>query len=238
MAARKPATTETRAAVAQAANGSSRLAAYDRIKEAILAGVLRPMERITEARVAARLGLSRTPVREAFRLLEAEGLIVVVPQRGSFVSQPSIDDILEIYQLRIPLECMAARVAATRLDDVQLERLDALVATEMQARGARRPVESLAASAEFHEIVIACARNRRLAVLLKQLQGQVHRVRVLWPSTLARLDETWKEHADLLAALKARDGQAAERLMREHMERAQASTLGRLLPVPGLSWTP
>jgi DNA-binding GntR family transcriptional regulator len=228
----------TTATAAPEVNGPSRLTAYDRIKEAVLSGALRPMERITEAQVAKRLGLSRTPVREAFRLLEAEGLIVVVPQRGSFVSQPSIEDIMEIYQIRIPLECMAARVAATRLEEGQLERLESLVATEMQGRRARRPDESLAASAEFHEILVACARNKRLTVLLKQLQGQVHRVRVLWPSTRARLDETWKEHADLLTVLKAHDADAAERLMREHMERAQASTLGRLLPVPGLSWTP
>ena len=70
------------------------------LKDAIITGSLRPMERITENQVAASYGLSRTPVREAFRRLEAEGLIQVVPQRGSFVSQPSVADILEIYQIR------------------------------------------------------------------------------------------------------------------------------------------
>ena len=84
-------------------------------------------ERITEADVAARLGLSRTPVREAFGLLAAEGLINVIPQRGSFVSQLRIDDILEIYQIRTPLECMAARVAAETIDDACLGELDRLV---------------------------------------------------------------------------------------------------------------
>ena len=148
---------------AGSANGPSRLAAYERIKEAIVNGVLQPMERITEAQVAKRLGLSRTPVREAFRLLESEGLVVVVPQRGSFVSQPSIGDIVEIYQIRIPLECMAARLAASRLDDAQLQRLEELVATHRGLR-AQRPEPSLSASAEFHEILISCVHNKRLSL--------------------------------------------------------------------------
>src|SRR5215470_1502502 len=87
----------------RASGGTARrVSAYQRIKDAILGGTLRPLERITEGAVAARLGLSRTPVREAFGLLAAEGLIHVVPQRGSFVSQLRIDDILEIYQIRTP----------------------------------------------------------------------------------------------------------------------------------------
>jgi DNA-binding GntR family transcriptional regulator len=226
-----------RRAAGRGGGGPSRQAAYDRIKEAIVDGVLQPMERITETQVGKRLGLSRTPVREAFRLLESEGLMVVVPQRGSFVSQPSIGDIVEIYQIRIPLECMAARLAALRLDDARLARLDALVAAQSRP-STRRPDESLAASAEFHEILIACVGNKRLSLLMKQLQAQVHRVRVLWPSTKPRLDDTWEEHARLLAALRSRDAAASERLMREHMERAQASTLGRLMPGPELTLTP
>jgi DNA-binding GntR family transcriptional regulator len=208
-----------------------RTSAYERIKEAILSGVLRPLERITEGDVAARLGLSRTPVREAFGLLAAEGLIIVVPQRGSFVSQLRIDDILEIYQIRTPLECMAARIAAETIDESALAELDRLVEGEAARQGARRARESLDASAEFHRIVVACVRNRRLEALITQLQSQVHRARVLWPSTLRRLDETWKEHAELLAAFRARDPDAAERRMRAHLERARASTLDRMLPV-------
>jgi DNA-binding GntR family transcriptional regulator len=208
-----------------------RASAYHRIKEAILAGALRPLERITEADVAARLGLSRTPVREAFGLLAAEGLIDVVPQRGSFVSQLRIDDILEIYQIRTPLECMAARVAAETIDDDALAELDRMVEVEAAGQGTRSAKDSLDANAEFHRIIIECVRNRRLRALVGQLQGQVHRARLLWPSTRARLDETWKEHAELVAALRARDPDRAEQAMRTHLEKARASTLDRMLPV-------
>ena len=205
--------------------------AYQRIKEAILGGTLRPLERITEGDVASRLGLSRTPVREAFGLLAAEGLIHVVPQRGSFVSQLRIDDILEIYQIRTPLECMAARVAAETIDDAALAVLNRLVEVEAAGQGARSNKESLDANREFHSIIIECARNRRLQALVGQLQGQVHRARLLWPSTRRRLDETWKEHAELVAALRARDPDRAEQAMRTHLERARASTLDRMPPV-------
>jgi DNA-binding GntR family transcriptional regulator len=208
-----------------------RASAYDQIKEAILSGTLRPMERITESGVASRLGLSRTPVREAFGRLAAEGLIVVVPHRGSFVSQLRIDDILEIYQIRTPLECLAARIAAETIDESALAVLDRLVEVEAASQGARSTKDSLDANFEFHRIIIECVRNRRLKALVGQLQGQVHRARLLWPSTRRRLDETWKEHAELVVALRARDPDRAEQLMRTHLERARASALDRMLPV-------
>jgi DNA-binding GntR family transcriptional regulator len=208
-----------------------RASAYEQIKEAILSGALRPMERISEGDAATRLGLSRTPVREAFGLLAAEGLIVVIPQRGSFVSQLRIDDILEIYQIRTPLECMAARIAAEAMDETTLAELERLVEVETSRHGPREARASLDGSFEFHRIIIECVRNRRLKALVGQLQGQVHRARLLWPSTLRRLDETWEEHADLVSALRAHDPDRAEQLMRTHLERAQASTLDRMLPV-------
>jgi DNA-binding GntR family transcriptional regulator len=113
---------------------------YAQVRHAILTGALRPKERITENQIAERFGLSRTPVREAFRRLEAEGLIVVVPQRGAFVSQPSLEDILEIYQIRTPLECMAARIAADAITEAQLGRLEELVAVERDGRDRRSPI--------------------------------------------------------------------------------------------------
>ena len=228
---------------ARVASGRGRTArpenVYVRLKDAILTGSLRPMERITENKVAASYGLSRTPVREAFRRLETEGLIQVVPQRGSFVSRPSVEDILEIYQIRMPLECMSARLAAERIEDEQLLVLENLVSAERARTEGRNAERSLRASAEFHGVLYACTRNKRLATFLRDMQRQVHRVRVLWPSTVARLEETWMEHAAILAALRARDGAAADRLMRQHLERAQASTLNRILPAnPGDLSTP
>jgi DNA-binding GntR family transcriptional regulator len=201
---------------------------YVELRTAILQGTLPPLERITENQIAARFGLSRTPVREAFRRLEAEGLIQVVPQRGSFVSQPSLEGILEIYQIRTPLEAMATRVAAETIEAGPLKRLEEILALEQDRRlSAER---SLRLNREFHAVIVACARNRRLTSMLVGLQDEVHRVRVLWPSTVARLDETWKEHAAILAALKAHDPAAAERCMREHLERARASTVKGILP--------
>ena len=165
-------------------HGGRHLTVYDNLKDAIVTGTLRPMERITEHEVAARFGLSRTPVREAFRRLQAEGLILVVPQRGSFVSQPNLEDILEIYQIRTPLECMAARIAAETIEEAQLAILEDLVRIERERADRRSAERSLRASAEFHAVLYECTRNKRLVAFLKEMQNQVHRVRVLWPSTV------------------------------------------------------
>jgi DNA-binding GntR family transcriptional regulator len=208
--------------------GGHRSFAYDQIKEAILSGALRPLERITEEQLAERLGLSRTPVREAFGLLAAEGLIVVVAKRGSFVAPLSVDDILEIYQIRTPLECMTARIAAKTIGEEQLAELERLVEIELAQEGTRSVQRSLARSREFRDIVNSCANNKRLEALLKELQSQIHRARALWPSTLGRLSETWREHAQMLEALRARDADAAERLTRTQLERAQEITLAQM----------
>jgi len=214
--------------------GTRPLHVYDRLKDAIITGTLRPLERITENKVAADFGLSRTPVREALQRLEVEGLIQVVPKRGSFVSRPTVEDILEIYQIRTPLEAACARVAAERIEKDQLALLDRLVRVE-QGRGAgRSPDRSLRAAAQFHAVIYGCSRNQRMATLLVDLQNQVHRVRVLWPSTVARLSDTWAEHARIVDALRSRDGAAAERLMIEHLTKARLSTLNRILPSTGI----
>lgn len=203
--------------------------AYEQIKEAILSGALRPLERITEDQLAGRLGLSRTPVREAFGLLAAEGLITVVAKRGSFVAPLGVDDILEIYQIRSPLECMTARIAAKNITEAQLAELDRLVQAELSQEATRSVRESLARSMEFRAIVNSCANNTRLNALLRELQSQTHRARALWPSTPGRLSEAWREHAQLLEALKAGDADAAERLTRTHLERAQEVALAQML---------
>lgn len=213
----------------ESVGGDHRSFAYDQIKEAILSGALRPLERITEDHLAGRLGLSRTPVREAFGLLAAEGLITVVAKRGSFVAPLGVDDILEIYQLRSPLECMTAQIAAKNISETQLAQLERLIEAELPQDATRSVQRSLARSMEFRDIVNSCANNNRLQALLKQLQSQTHRARALWPSTPSRLSETWREHAQLLEALKARDADAAERLTRIHLERAQELTLAQML---------
>ena len=206
---------------------------YDRLKDAIITGTLRPLERISENKVAADFGLSRTPVRQALQRLEAEGLIQVVPKRGSFVSRPTVEDILEIYQIRTPLEGVCARVAAERIEEEQLVLLDRLVKIEQGRGPGKAPDRSLRAAAQFHAVIAGCSRNQRMATLLADLQNQVHRVRVLWPSTVARLTDTWMEHARIVDALRAHDGAEAERLMVEHLERARLSTLNRILPSTG-----
>jgi DNA-binding GntR family transcriptional regulator len=216
------------------APGARPLHVYDRLKDAIITGTLRPLERITENKVAADFGLSRTPVRQALQRLEAEGLIQVVPKRGSFVSRPTIEDILEIYQIRTPLEAACARVAAERIEDDQLALLDRLVRVEQGRGPGRSPDRSLRAAAQFHAVIYGCSRNQRMATLLVDLQNQVHRVRVLWPSTVARLNDTWVEHAGIVDALRSRDGAGAERLMIEHLTKARLSTLNRILPSTGI----
>lgn len=206
-------------------SSNRRVSAYDNIKESILSGALRPLERITEEQVAERLGLSRTPIREAFGLLQAEGLIVILPKRGTFVRPLGVDDLLEIYQIRMPLECMAARTAATSLTDDEMAILQQHVDEALGSDLSNERLLSL--SVTFHEIINGATRNRRLQSMLKLLQSEVIRARSVWPLANADLKVTWEHHRALVMAFRKRDPVEAEKVMQRHIERARNAILSQ-----------
>ena len=126
-------------------------------------------------------------------------------------------------------------MAAEQLEEDQLALLDRLVRVEQGRGPGRAPTVALRAAAQFHAGDLRLLANERMATLLIELQNQVHRVRVLWPSTVTRLNDTWVEHARIVDALRARDGAEAERLMVEHLEKARLTALERILPTKGIS---
>lgn len=200
--------------------------AYARLLEAIRSGELAPGTRLTETDIAQWLNISRTPVREAIRRLEADGLVNHLPRAGALVRQLSCSEIMELYEVRVVLEGTAARLAARSASELEIEEL-AAVNTEMeQAEGdGARLFEQ---NRQFHAALIDAARNR---YLMKSLNAVQTTLLILGPSTLAesgRAREAVVEHQAVIEALRRRDGAAAETLMRQHMESALRTRL-RLL---------
>jgi len=196
--------------------------AADRIRDEILSGRLTRGERLVEAKIAAALHVSRGPVREAFKLLRAEGLLQEEPRRGTYVVSLSPDDVRELYDLRAAVEARAAKLVARSRDERDLallrSRLDTLAraASEGDVRAVSR------ADLEFHEAVARCSGNGRLLAVFQRSAPLLKTLLALDEHLYASLDEVADEHRPMLEAIELGDGDLASRRFEEHVERAGA----------------
>ena len=199
----------------------------DRVKDLLLeriaSGALPPGSRIVETRIAQELGTSQAPVREALRDLEQLGLVVHEPYRGCSVRAPSAAELLEAFPVRAALEALAARLAAPRVGEDVLERLDALVEAMAEAARTGDALGQSHANAEFHATIVEAAGN---ATLTRQWSLLEPFARTYLTVTRAHVDlaALAARHAPIVAALRARDGAAAATAMETHLAEARASS--------------
>jgi DNA-binding GntR family transcriptional regulator len=212
-----------------AVSGNRRAAAYTEIRNRILNAEYEPGAALSEYQIAASLNVSRTPVREALKQLEQEGLVRSLPQRGVFVTDITVSDIDEIYQIREQLETFAARIAAVEMSDAEIDELR----SEILAAQAE-PSDSIASAfhvdIHLHAAIVTVTRNRRLAQILTMLGDQVHRIRALSPRTRGRLRAALDEHLEIVEAIAARDPSAAADAMASHLRAARENAIRLLRP--------
>ena len=190
-----------------------------RLTKAILSGQLGPGERLREEALAASFGISRGPLREAFALLERQGLIVVQRNRGSYVARLKRDDVEEMYSLRQAIELLAIERAAEHADDASLQVLQALV-RKMAAYDLERLTEQEAAQddIDFHEGIYRAAKHQRLLDTWTNLRPQIHIM--LLSRNVANGDfreQAASAHQGLLDAIVAHDVVLAKQRLREHL---------------------
>ena len=200
---------------------------YRAIREGILAGVFAQGSHITARQLAEATGLSRTPVREAMRQLDAEGMITLIPNRGAFVASWTEHEIEQIYELRVLLESFAAQVAAERIDDEQRVELQSL-ADEMGVLVAQRPIDVEAIAAvndRFHKGVLDACGNPRLRDLLGAITEVPLQLSTFRRYSIDQLQRSAAQHAELVAALEAGDGDWARSVMTAHIRSARNTLL-------------
>jgi DNA-binding GntR family transcriptional regulator len=192
-------------------------AAYRRLLDDIRRGELAPGTRLRETDLADRLGISRTPVREAIRMLEQDGLVIHLPRQGATVRRMDYAELIELYEMRAVLEGTAARLAARGASEVELAELGAL----NDLMGATQdPHLAREVNRQFHQALLAAAKNRFLSRSINALQKTML---LLGPTTLIAPDRAKAavaEHGRVLKALQARDGARAEAEMRAHLDGA------------------
>jgi DNA-binding GntR family transcriptional regulator len=199
--------------------------AYDAIERLILSRVLRPGEHLPEGELAARLGISRNPVREALHALRRTGWVELRPRQGAFVRSPTAAEVEQFFHVRAVLEIESARLAAERADAGTVAALRAHLEDGARARE-RGGVEALVeANVSFHAAVRELAGNNVLAELLAHLDK-----RLRWyfaPVAVVRGPDSWREHAELLEALAGHDVERAAATTRAHTERTLAAYLAQ-----------
>jgi DNA-binding GntR family transcriptional regulator len=209
------------------------LSIHDRIRTDILTGRIPPGQALQEEELAQQLGTSRTPVREALRLLQNDGLVAITPNRGAAVTEISLQQILEAYELRGLLEPYAGRAGAQWADLAEVERLE-----QVQRRVSSQPAtieDALSfdlADEELHEFVARTSRNGLLQQTVRK--ARVITRRALLVVAPERYEQSAKEHLAILAAYRRRDGERAARALRDHLRRAKERLLARGASRPGL----
>lgn len=201
---------------------------FETLRDAIINQTLEPGERLMEIQLAEEMGVSRTPVREAIRKLELEGLVIMVPRKGAYVAGISVKDIHEVFEVRASLEGLAASLAAKRITPEELDEMEKslfLEAGELEGNNLRSIVEI---DTTFHDLLYKAARNEKLFQMVNNLQEQLQRFRSASLARPGRSKTALDEHRKILEALALRDEKLARKLAIEHIESAETAMMASI----------
>lgn len=190
---------------------------FNTLREAILKGELQPGERLMELQLASKLGVSRTPIREAIRMLEQEGLAVTVPRKGAEVARMTLKDMEDVLEIREALDELAAQIACERISSEQMNRLMD-TKKEFERILASGEVKEIAdVDVKFHDIIYEATDNAKLVYLLNNLREQLFRYRVEYLKNPENYPALIQEHEAIVSALEARDKVKVTEAMHEHV---------------------
>lgn len=190
---------------------------FQTLRNAIITGDLQPGERLMETQLAEKLGVSRTPIREAIRKLELEGLVIMVPRKGAQVAQFTEKDIQDVLEVRAALESLAAKLACKRMDDRSFLKLQLAIAEYSYAAKNRDLETMIEKDVEFHDIICNATQNDKLIQLFNNLKEQVNRYRITYLKNVEDSDTVEAEHLAILDALKNKNEEVASELASKHI---------------------
>lgn len=201
---------------------------FQTLRKAILTGELKPGERLMEIHLAEQLGVSRTPIREAIRKLELEGLVTNLPRRGALVAEISERGLKDVLEVRRSLDSFCAELACERITEDEKEALKRACAEFEQAVKNQDVTLIAKADVDFHDIIVASTGNDRLVAILNNLAEQIYRYRFEYIKDVSQHDRLIEEHRRLLDAILKGDIMAAREASREHIDNQEKSILSQL----------
>lgn len=201
---------------------------FNTLRKAILRGELKPGERLMEIQLANKLGVSRTPIREAIRKLELEGLVLMIPRKGAEVAQITEKNMQDVLEVRKALEELSVQLACERITPEQVEEMK-LAAEEFRKVLKSGDVTKIAeADVKFHDIIFDATNNQRLITLLNNLREQMYRFRVEYLKQKECYPQLLEEHDKLIALISGGEVEEACELMGRHIDN-QASTVSDVI---------
>ena len=195
------------------------------IRQAIISGQFPPGMRLMELQLAEEMGVSRTPVREAIRKMELEGLVVMIPRRGAYVADISIKDINGVYEVRTALDVLSAGLAAERIDKSEIQEMRELLAEEAALVEARDYPKIIDNDTAFHDVIYRASGNTRCMNIISNLREQITAIRGRSMPYPGRVEIMLKEHRAIFDAIAAGKVEKAQEAVRTHMENAEQTLL-------------
>ncbi|MCR5481328.1 MAG: GntR family transcriptional regulator [Clostridia bacterium] len=191
---------------------------YEELKRQILTGKIDPGTRMMEVELAEDMGVSRTPIREAIRKLEKEGLVVIEPRKGAYASQISTKDMVDILEVRQTMEGLAAFFAATRMSQEKKEFLAEISSSYNEAVKTGNTADMIKYDTEFHHAIVESSGNKVLLQMIEQLQELVLRFRYIYYDDFRRAEKMPEEHQAILNAIVSGKSEQAREEAYNHIE--------------------
>ncbi|MDA7946710.1 MAG: GntR family transcriptional regulator [Hyphomicrobiaceae bacterium] len=190
----------------------------ERLRQMIIDGDLTPGSKVPEKDLCARFGVSRTPLREALKVLANEGLVTLTPNRGAMIADLTLDDLEETFPVMGALEALSGEMACANITDAEIAEIRKLH-EEMVAHYKARALHAyFRTNQKIHERILSAANNQTLSTLYRGLEGRIRQARYIANMSDARWAQAVEEHAQMLDALEARDGVALAAIMKRHLE--------------------
>ncbi len=201
---------------------------FNTLRHAILRGEMEPGERLMEIQLAQKLGVSRTPIREAIRKLELEGLVVMIPRKGAEVAHITEKDMRDVLEVRCTLEELAVTLACRNVTDERIEELKVANKVFEAAIISKDVVNIVDADVQFHDIIYAMTDNARLIQIINKLREQMYRYRLEYVKDARTHSILISEHNDIIEQLRKKNVDSAKNVVRQHINN-QEKGIVRLL---------
>lgn len=192
---------------------------YEELKMQILTGKIAPGSRMMEVELAESMGVSRTPIREAIKKLEQEGLVIIEPRKGAYASQISVKDMVDILEVRQDMEGLAAHMAAYRMTPKQMKELEIISVAYNKAVEEGNMSDMIKFDTDFHNLIVESCNNSILTMMINQLQELLLRFRYVYYDNIKRAEKMPSEHSMIMEAIKDGRSDAARVSAEMHIER-------------------
>ena len=201
---------------------------FNTLRKAILTGELKPGERLMEIHLANRLGVSRTPIREAIRKLELEGLVTMIPRRGAEVAQITEKSMKDVLEVRRALDALCAELACDRISEEEMGKLEEACAGFEKATRTGDTTAGAKADVALHDIIVAATGNRRLVQLVNNLAEQMYRYRFEYIKDESQHERLVEEHRIIYESIRAKDREAAAAAAKMHIDNQEKSVIRQI----------